>query len=329
MMLGGINLFTKKEGIMGRKIVFGFLVGVLLVNMVFCRDALAGGRIYDSGQKSATYYGDPVWMRRIQLIAENITYGLWYCVLQEPSPHGYLVPCRGFRRNFPLGLEKPSSANWSRLGFGFIVVNGRDIPAFSKAEFKVVKDTPDIGEMEIIWKADTCDVKMRFIVISGSDSLFVEFKIIPTAESLKSARVVLKNFPSSYKKPRERIIVTSKRAFKPNATNGGGGELDLTKEKWIFYGDEIHDPAIDESRDTEGPSGLLYLPFEVEKVRVGTSGPKDNRDYCVDTHFFLNPENPVIHLALWDFHKWENDKALSKPAGDIRSERGLHRKNST
>ena len=295
---------------MGRKIVFGFLVGALLVNMVFCRDALAGGRIYDSGQKSATRYGDPVWMRKIQLIAENITYGLWYCVLQEPSPHGYLVPCKGFRRNFPLGLEKPSSANWSRLGFGFIMVNGRTIPAFSKAEFKVVKDTPDIGEMEIIWKADICDVKMRFVVISGSDSLFVEFKIIPTAESLKSARVVLKNFPSSYKKPRKRIIVTSEHAFKPNATNGGGGELDLTKEKWIFYGDEIHDPAIDESRDTEGPSGLLYLPFEVEKVKVVTTGPKGDKDYCVDTHFFLNPENPVIHLALWDFHKWENDKAL-------------------
>jgi hypothetical protein len=81
--------------------------------------------------------------------------------------------------------------------------------------------------------------------------------------------------------------------------------VDPARDFWLLYQDTVFDVAKD-PKDSEGPCALLYLPEEVQSLRVTPSS------YPVTTDLAGKPGLRRLRFAVWEFPKKTNAEALQR-----------------
>ncbi len=223
------------------------------------------------------------------------------------SYHAYVDPSLGDKvlqdDEGYLGLPGPTSCNWYAGGFLFIRVNGRDIGDVRPSSIRTVENG-ERGMAQVLWPAPEGQVRFRFLLEPGSDYLACEVAAQP-AKDLKDLSLTFRCYPSFFTGWFKRDgwrQVTGPAAL---VEQGKTADVDPARDSWLLYQDTVFDVAKN-PKDSEGPCALLYLPEQVQSVRVAPSS------YPVTTDLTVKPAAGKVRFAVWEFPKKTNADALQR-----------------
>lgn len=224
---------------------------------------------------------------------------LWSPVRPPPT-----IEMEGFA---PLGLDPVG--NWGDLGFFNLFVNDVGFEFAEPGPAQPIGLPGHVG-CRLHWRNSQAELTQTFVLRQDDDKLLMRLEVKPLAGvKIETLVLRLKNVPrmanTAYGNPatRRNAAATARgEAAPPTAV-----ELDPASQFW----------AASSNLDLGcGPSGLLFLPEEVERGRM-LVGAED-----IQTSLVLKTSKTAFHLALWECPKVPNDQFtgyLRRNAAALRS----------
>ncbi|NOY81907.1 MAG: hypothetical protein GXP31_13000 [Kiritimatiellaeota bacterium] len=223
------------------------------------------------------------------------TYSVSYKAGYDPRTPDRVFPLEGY-----IGMPRPTACNWYHSGFLRILLDGRDVGVAPLRDMYIA-ETGRRGIVDMVWRRDDADVRVRFVALPGGDHLACRIDLEPrralTAIEIRT-RCYPSYFTSFHHRKGARRIRTSSMLVKEGETKVGPGAANW----WMVYYDEVFDVARGEG---EGPCAMLLDPAQVESV-VFAPG-----DYAVETRLKYKPNVRRIRLAFWEFKGKTNEFALA------------------
>jgi beta-galactosidase len=227
-------------------------------------------------------------MQTLSLASEITSFGLNYDItIPEGTPEGKCISRQWVftTKVVPLGMNSPASANWYYQGFFQLRVDDLSLHELP-GHFRMVRSGGADGLLEGTWATPKGPVYLRFDIRGGDDKLLMQVALGPETKAEK-VELTLLAYPQGFDKPWERRMSTGTR----DVASAYNLTLDPAQERWALY----YDDRMRREKVGAGPCGLVYVPDEVEPVKVDL-GP-----YNVNTRLATRPGSRRITLALWDF----------------------------
>jgi hypothetical protein len=220
-------------------------------------------------------------------------YGLRYAVARDAKRPGVAIPGEGY-----LGMPRPSDCNWYAGGFFDLQLNGQSIGS-TWAHSVTGRSGPQRGTADFVFDAPQAVVRVRFVAQAGGDCLFAQALLEPK-QQIKSARIVVRCYPSAFVSDADRHVVTAVRDLR----QGERAALDVAREWWTLYYDRIFDAGyVSPGHVAVGPCAALWLPRQTEKAGF-TVG-----NYGIDTKFDLQPAGRDFRFVFFDYAGQKNEAA--------------------
>jgi len=279
------------------------LVVTGLVSLGLAGAALAANdadvAVHDGGSQIApsTYECTPghrVETHLITLESGTIRYTFRYSGCLDPS-HGDLRPSA--EGNF--GMPDPSASNWYWGGFFQVLVNGTDAVGYRVSDMRVTESGAR-GALQIIWAHPEADVRLRLMLLPGSNHVLALLKWTPRpGATIRTVVVRLRCYPSFFTAARHRQ--GERHCQTPRTDEREPNVLELQpQDTYLYYYDAVFDVARGEG---EGPCAVVVAPAAVAGGRVQIG------DYAVMTDLDLKPEAGETRFALYDFTGLKNAEA--------------------
>ena len=236
----------------------------------------------------------------------TLNYAIRYMACIDPAHPTKVSPIEGY-----IGMPLPSSSNWYAGGFLFIRLNGRDIGATPQSSMMVV-ERGDRAMLDMVWRDEAANVRVRFIGLPGYDCLFCEVTLEPI-EEITSVGIRFSCYPSYFTSWNKRD--GARRIQTPSQLVEQGPRTEwapLSENWWGVYYDEVFDVAKGEGA---GPCSMLIVPEEGGEVSFSPGS------YGVGTDTRLPGDTTRVRMAFWDHKGVANADALSlvgEQADDIR-----------
>ena len=225
-----------------------------------------------------------------------VPYAISYHVRTDPKKPGEALWTEGY-----LGMPGPVSCNWYGGGFLFLSVNGKDVGRTPRSSMGAA-ETAGRGILDLVWRLDVADVRIRLVGLPGQDFLICEIALEPK-QALTSIQLEARCFPSFFtswfKRTGARRVQTPATLVKEGETR----HLPAAGNAWLLYYDEVFDVARGEG---EGPCAMLLLPENVTDMVCAPGG------YAVSTRLTVAPATRRLRLAFWDFRGKTNAEALAR-----------------
>jgi hypothetical protein len=202
-----------------------------------------------------------------------------------------------------IGMPYPIEGNWFHGGFVAVYGNGQSLQT-SDPQVEIV-ETGAHGLLDFTWDHPLAQVRVRFVLLPGSDHLLIEVRWEPKPEQ-KTLRLDFACFPEGYRvskpdrlarKQLDRHMITADR----DVAQVQKVDLNPATEWWQFY----QDNALERS-PTYGPGGCA-LEFVPEEIETATA---DITDYTVTTSVTPKLAGGRARFALWDYCGTANVAAL-------------------
>lgn len=229
---------------------------------------------------------DRALQQQLSLASEIISFTLAYDVsIPAGTPEGRCTSRIKVNKQVPLGMTAPINANWyyqSFLGVRLDELSLHDIPI----TFRTVRSGGSDGMIEGAWATPRGPVYLRLAIRGGDDKLLMQVAMGPETKA-KRLEVSLLAYPQAFQKPWDRHMTTATRdlAAQQSVT------LDAALENWALY----YDARMTREHFGGGPCGVVYVPAEVDPVRVGLGS------YSISTRLVTKPDSRKITVGLWDF----------------------------
>lgn len=226
-------------------------------------------------------------------------YGLRYVAAYDEKRPGVAIPGEGY-----LGMPQPASCNWYHGGFFDLQINGQSIGT-TPVHSVTGRSSGERGIADFVFDTPMAIVRVRFVALAGQDALYCQALLEPKGE-VKSARVVLRCYPSAFVSNAERHVMTPTR----DLTQGEKAELDLAQEWWLLYYDRIYDAGyVSPTHTGAGPCAALWPASQANKVSFTVGG------YGIDTVMDLKPQLRDFRFVFFDYKGTKNEAAQADLRG--------------
>ena len=214
----------------------------------------------------------------------------------EPTrrPYQPYTPANTPDRNGFASLGLAPNGNWDDFGFFNLYINDIGLeyiaPKMEKTESAAQVTT------KFIWQNSQAQAIQTFVLRQNDDKLLMRLDVEPLP-NVKIERLVLQ----LRNRPREANSAYNNPSSLQNALATSSGETDKAgrvdlAQPWAAF----------LNRDLgQSPSGLLYLPDEVQRAHVLFESNLSR------TTLFLKPEQRSFHLALWEVPHLDNAAFVS------------------
>ena len=237
----------------------------------------------------------------------TINYAIRYLICIDEAHGGGVAPIEGY-----IGMPRPCSENWYAGGFLVIKLNGKDIGTTPLSSMMVVENGSR-AMLDMVWRAEAADVRVRFIGLPGHECLMCEIAIEPKTE-ITSVDLGLRCYPSYYTSWHNRDGARRIQTPTELVIQDAPVTVPLAENWWGVYYDETFDVAKGEGR---GPCSMLIVPDEGGEIRFAPG------DYSVNTGIHLPGETTRVRMALWDHKGLANADALAHVRGQADALRTL------
>lgn len=278
------------------------LSAALCLALIACGVSRAQVLVTDSGVQTGTIGpGAPAHTVGLQGHRQAITldtgkqiFGVRYAVARDPKNPQAAIPGEGY-----IGMPQPVDCNWYGGGFFDLQLNGQSIGA-TFLNSLTGRGSADRGTADFVFDTSLAVVRVRFVAKAGGDCLFAQVLLEPKQE-IKSVRVSTRCYPSGYITNGRRHVRTATRDF----AQGDSASLEVEKESWTFYYDEIYDAGYISPTGLSGagPCAMLWLPSQTEKVGFTVGG------YGTDTALDLKPALRDFRFVFFDYAGKKNEAA--------------------
>jgi hypothetical protein len=272
--------------------MFGKKIFLLTTSLTLMAAAAFGAvTISDTGAKEAQVK-DHNYSRVNRTVTFNnngpVTYSIYYSYVNDPeytkeNPNAVLPMIGDVSAGTTgLGINFP----WYQNGFLGVEINGKLLTYTLAKEFKVVEQGKR-GVYDVTWAPEWGDIRARFVSMQDDDKLYLELRVDPKVQALRSVSVKFVCLPSASAavSKKSQWISTAVRNVEhgPDVT-----VLDPKKESWVLYYD-----AMKSSSDT---CALIYVPEEALEARIDT---KSNHVDCTYISYPLTAGK--MHFVLYNF----------------------------
>lgn len=276
--------------------------------LLVCSLSRAQVLVTDSGVQTATIGpGVPAHTVGLQGHRQAITldtgkqvFGLRYVVALDPKTPQAAIPGEGY-----IGMHQPVDCNWYGGGFFDFQLNGQSIGT-TFIHSLTGRGSSERGTVDFVFDTSLAVVRVRFVAKVGGDCLYTQVLLEPRQE-IKSVHVVTVCYPSGYITNGSRHVRTASRDF----AQGDSAVLDLEKEWWTFYCDEMYDAGYigPTGLNGVGPCAMLWLPGQTEKVGFAVGG------YGTATVLDLKPALRDFRFVFFDYAGKKNGAARADLQG--------------
>ncbi|MDD5484130.1 MAG: hypothetical protein PHP98_10875 [Kiritimatiellae bacterium] len=198
-----------------------------------------------------------------------------------------------------IGMPAPTRCNWYHSGFLGLELNGINLGE-SPVSSITPAETRGRGILDMVWRHEAADVRVRFLGRPGNAWLFCEIALEPRLP-IASIAVLLRNYPAVLNKnqPGARRILTPGALVKEGETK----TLSPDQGWWALYYDDVFDAAAGRG---EGPCAMMVLPEALRDIRFAPDG------YAVDTRIACRPTAVTIRMAFREFKGKANAAAFAE-----------------
>ncbi|MCK5803790.1 MAG: hypothetical protein KAI66_13195 [Lentisphaeria bacterium] len=233
-------------------------------------------------------------------------YGISYKAGYREDRPGKAFPLEGY-----IGMPSPTACNWYHSGFLDIRVNGRSIGATALSSFTIV-ERGKRGIADLVWHAEQASVRVRFVMLPGTDALFCEITI-ETPKPTDRVELALRCYPSFFTSHHKRVGARLIQTPEAQIKEGEKSDLPMKGNEWALYSDGVFDVDRGEGR---GPCALL-LPSCTRTVHFAPGG------YSVETRIECTPGTQTVRMAFWDWKGLTNAQASAKMPDEARVARAV------
>ena len=226
--------------------------------------------------------------------ASVLQYALRYNACLEVDKHPGAVDLTAKEGMSGVGMIGPTGQNWYAGGFIDVVVNGQGLGNHRPRLTRAV-DRSGVVALFAAWTVPWGKVVLTFLQVPGEDFCRVIGEVdCPGAASVE---VRLRCYPCITKPTGQRVAWTASQYLERR-----GKLLAGLNDSWFLAADMLHDRA--KSKRGAGPCAVMFVPCELTTASLSLT------PYSVAIRLLIRPDQKTLHLALWEFKGWSNERAL-------------------
>ena len=236
----------------------------------------------------------PLLSRAAKPTPELWGYALRYHACLELDKHKGGVEVCPKEGGCGIGMTRPSASNWYSGGFIGVSVDGKRIGAYKPRLTRLRYDSGAVAA-RALYALPAAKVELTFLQLPNENFCRILGRVEGKATS---TQLVLRCYPCATKPTGERVAWSATRQAAK-----AGTLLPGMRDCWFLLADDVYDRA--KSRKGEGPCAVMFDPGQVKVAKAALG------QYSCSVTLSLRSGAGGFHLAVWEFRRWTNEKALA------------------